>query len=234
MWLELDGLEVRADEWSERVRDGDRERERLRGGPQQRAGESRGHAGLVSCYLADLAGPTAVSHMRLVWEVWGFAVELRVPVSGRARPQRRSFVITAAVIRLQRLQQQHAAVEARAGNRRFGGTEGGLWPLSASMWCQPRVPFRSVASMTPRRCLCSSSYDRTAAATSSPASWRRLAMTGTVCWSYPGHGAAGSSPCSPAAAAVSSCRAARRSPARSWRSCITAKSPARPKFSAPL
>jgi hypothetical protein len=63
MRLELDGLEVRADEWSERCATA-----------IENAGgyavvvssvlESRAVT-LVSCYLADLGGPTSVSHMRL-------------------------------------------------------------------------------------------------------------------------------------------------------------------------
>ena len=63
MRRELDGLWVRADEWSERCATA-----------IDNAGgyvvivssvlESRSVT-LVSCYLADLAGPTAVSHMRL-------------------------------------------------------------------------------------------------------------------------------------------------------------------------
>ena len=63
MRLELDGLEVRADEWSERCATA----------IDNASGyvvvlssvlESRAVT-LVSCYLADLAGPTAVSHLRL-------------------------------------------------------------------------------------------------------------------------------------------------------------------------
>jgi len=63
MRLDLDGLEVRADEWSERCATA----------IESASGyvvvltsvlESRAVT-LVSCYLADLGAPTAVSHMRL-------------------------------------------------------------------------------------------------------------------------------------------------------------------------
>ena len=64
MRLELDGLEVRADEWSERCATAI---ENASGYVVVLSSvlESRAVT-LVSCYLADLAGPTAVSHMRLV------------------------------------------------------------------------------------------------------------------------------------------------------------------------
>ena len=64
MRLELDGLEVRADEWSERRAAVIENASGYVGGPQQRAGEP--HVTLVSSYLADLAGPAAASHMRLL------------------------------------------------------------------------------------------------------------------------------------------------------------------------
>jgi hypothetical protein len=63
MRLELDGLEVRADEWSERCATAI---ENASGYVVVLSSvlESRAVT-LVSSYLADLAGPTAVSHMRL-------------------------------------------------------------------------------------------------------------------------------------------------------------------------
>jgi hypothetical protein len=63
MRLELEGLEVRADEWSERCATAI---ENASGYVVVLSSvlESRAVT-LVSCYLADLAGPPAVSHMRL-------------------------------------------------------------------------------------------------------------------------------------------------------------------------
>jgi hypothetical protein len=63
MRLELDGLEVRADEWSERcatvIENASGYVVVLSSVLESRA------VTLVSSYLADLAGPTAASHMRL-------------------------------------------------------------------------------------------------------------------------------------------------------------------------
>jgi hypothetical protein len=63
MRLELDGLVVRADEWSERcataIENASGYVVVLSSVLEIRA------VTLVSCYLADLAGPTAASHMRL-------------------------------------------------------------------------------------------------------------------------------------------------------------------------
>src|SRR5450755_577810 len=63
MRRELDGLEVRADEWSERcvtaIENASGYVVVLSSVLESRA------VTLISCYLADLAGPTAVSHMRL-------------------------------------------------------------------------------------------------------------------------------------------------------------------------
>ena len=63
MRLELDGLEVRADEWSERCATAI---ENASGYVVVLSSVLESHAvTLVSCYLADLGGPAAVSHMRL-------------------------------------------------------------------------------------------------------------------------------------------------------------------------
>ena len=64
MRLDLDGLEVRADEWSERCATAI---ENASGYVVVLSSvlESRAVT-LVSSYLADLAGPTAASHMRFV------------------------------------------------------------------------------------------------------------------------------------------------------------------------
>jgi len=63
MRLELDGLEVHADEWSERCAT---VIESASGYVVVVCSVFGSRAvPLVSCYLADLAGPTAVSHLRL-------------------------------------------------------------------------------------------------------------------------------------------------------------------------
>ena len=63
MRLELDGLEVRADEWSERCATAI---ENASGYVVVLSSVLESQAvTLISCYLADLDGPTAVSHMRL-------------------------------------------------------------------------------------------------------------------------------------------------------------------------
>jgi len=63
MRLELDGLEVRADEWSERCATAI---ENASGYVVVLSSVLESHAvTLISCYLADLGSATAVSHMRL-------------------------------------------------------------------------------------------------------------------------------------------------------------------------
>ena len=63
MRLELDGIEVRADEWSERCQT---VVEAVGGYVVAVSSVFQGRAvTVVSCYLADLAGPVAVSHLRL-------------------------------------------------------------------------------------------------------------------------------------------------------------------------
>jgi hypothetical protein len=64
MRLELDGLVVHADEWSERCATSI---ENASGYVVVLSSVLASRAvTLVSCYLADLSGPTAVSHMRLL------------------------------------------------------------------------------------------------------------------------------------------------------------------------